>query len=154
MALKQRKISVNVETSLHVKWSDIARCLGLVGTFLVDLKHIDSAKFRTFTRGDTKLVTENLVRLTESGEKVIVRIPVIPDFNHTLAEMEMIIDFASSLNGLKEVHFLPYHALGSEKYRMLGREYPYRIYSRVPETELYPYLEYARAKGLKTQTGG
>jgi pyruvate formate lyase activating enzyme len=152
--LNQRGINVNVETSLHVGWPLIQRCLGQVHTFLVDLKHTDHEKFSLFTGGDAGLVLNNLKQLVDFGAPVIIRIPVIPGFNHSRQEMELILDFAATLKGVREVHFLPYHTLGTKKYRMLGRDYAHQGYQTVHETELLPYLAYARNLGFTTNIGG
>ncbi len=153
-AFRELKISVFVETTLHVAWEKIARSLGMVDTFLVDLKHVDPVKFKSHVQGEALLVMKNLDRLTQYGERVILRIPVIPDFNHSGSDMEMMLDYAATLEGVEEVHFLPYHTFGKKKYRMLGRDYPYEEIPAVDETELLPYLEYARVKGFKTKIGG
>ncbi len=152
--LKLRDIPVNMETSLHVTWVQVQACIGWIDQFLVDLKHTDPIKFNSFTGGDAGLVLDNLARLTEAGARVIVRIPVIPGFNHSLQEMTALLDHAASLEGVKEVHFLPYHALGEKKYRMLGRTYPFSHHRRVDVEELEPYMAYAASKGLKSKTGG
>lgn len=153
-ALKSENIRVNVETSLHVKWGNIDRCMNWIDHFLVDLKHTDPLKFREFTGGDVRLVLDNLNHLTAAGARVILRIPVIPGFNHTLAEMKKLLDHAVAIQGVKEVHFLPYHRLGVKKYRMLGREYPFSDHRQVDEAALEPYLTYATSIGMKTTIGG
>ncbi len=152
-ALKERKIPVNVETSLHVKWENIAAVVEGINTFLADLKHTDTKKFRAFTGGNARMVTDNLKKLVAGGARVIIRVPVIPGFNHTQKEMNHIIDYVDSL-GIKEMHFLPYHTLGMEKYRMMNIPYPYEPYKPVRDEEVYPYAEYAQKKGLRTKTGG
>jgi len=152
--LKQRRIDVGIETSLCVSWEMIARCINLTGTFLVDLKHTDKEKFNLFTGGDLDLVLNNLINLTECHNNVIIRVPVIPDFNHTEQEMKMIIDFSASLKTIREIHFLPFHNLGSEKYTMLGMEYTYSDKNQVDATELEDYTDYARSVGLNVKTGG
>ncbi len=38
----------------------VERCLGLVGTFLVDVKHTDGEKFKRYTGGNLDLVNTNL----------------------------------------------------------------------------------------------
>ena len=152
--LKKNKINTSVETTLHVTWKQIERCLGKVDSFLVDLKHTEESKFREFTDGDLDLVITNLKKLDELKENIIIRIPVIPDFNHTMKEMNRIIDLAASLQSVDEVHFIPYHSLGSEKYKMLGMEYQYNNHKTISEKELTPYLEYATNKGLKAKIGG
>ncbi len=152
--LKNRDLDVAIETSLHVNWSAVKRCLGLAGTFLVDLKHTDSNKFRLFTGGNIGLVMANLKRLAEANENTIARIPVIPGFNHSMEEMEKIIDFIYTLHHIREIHFLPYHTLGTEKYAMLGLEYVYGNQKPVDEAGLTNYINYARNKGFTVKTGG
>ncbi len=151
--LKKRGIPADVETSLHVEWKSIAAVKEWVDTFLVDLKHTDAGKFRTYTGGDVRLVMENLKKLVEGGARVIIRVPVIPGFNHSQREMIGIIDHAHAL-GIEEIHFLPYHTLGMEKYRMMGREYLYGQYRSLRDEDVHSYIEYAQSKGLRTKTGG
>ena len=152
--LKNRNLDVAIETSLHVEWSRVERCLGLVGTFLVDVKHTDAEKFNLFTGGTLGLVKANLKLLAEAKENIIARIPVIPDFNHTTGEMERIIDYIHSLQHIREIHFLPYHTLGTEKYTMLGMEYVFGKKKPVDEAGLNTYIDYARNKGFTVKTGG
>lgn len=152
--LKNRNLDVAIETSLHVDWGHVERCLGLVGTFLVDVKHTDGEKFNLFTGGNLNLVKTNLKLLVEKKENIIARIPVIPDFNHTMGEMKKIIDFIHSLHHIREIHFLPYHTLGTEKYAMLGMEYVFGKKKPVDEAGLTNYIDYARNKGFTVKTGG
>ena len=152
--LKKRDINVNIETSLHVNWEKVERCIGLVDTFLVDLKHTDLDKFKTFTNGDAELVMNNLKKLNDSEAHIIVRIPVIPGFNHSEKEMKQMIGFVSTLNKVTEIHFLPYHTFGTEKYKMLDMEYLFKNETQVQDSELSPYIEYAQLKKFQTKIGG
>lgn len=152
--LRQRRIDTAIETSLHVTWDMIERSLDSTCTFLVDLKHTDKEKFNKFTGGDSDLVMNNLVRLAKCHNNVVLRVPVIPDFNHTEEEMKEMIDFSASLETIQEIHFLPFHNLGSEKYRMLRMEYTYSGKNHVDATELEKYTEYARSVGLNVKIGG
>jgi pyruvate formate lyase activating enzyme len=154
MQLKNQNIDVNIETTLHVTWENVERCIGLVGTFLVDLKHTDPVKFKTFTHGDAGLVLNNLKKLNDSEANIIIRIPVIPGFNHTESEMNKMIDFVSTLKNISEIHFLPYHTFGTEKYKMLGMEYLFGDKKPVQDSELEPYIQYAQSKNIYTKIGG
>ena len=111
--LKSRNINVNIETSLHVNWRNVERCIGFVDTFLVDLKHTDNVKFKTFTQGDSELVKNNLIKLTDSETHVIVRIPVIPGFNFSENKGRILenIVFLELLRRGKDVF---YHSAKSE----------------------------------------
>jgi len=152
--LKIRKINVAIETSLHVPWDAVKRCIGLTNTFLVDLKHTNLEKFCSFTGGCIELVLENLRKLAASEANIIVRVPVIPGFNHTETEMKEIIDFTVSLKTIKEIHFLPFHNLGERKYEMTGLEYLYKSAPKVGADELKIYADYAKYVGLEVSIGG
>lgn len=152
--LKDKNISTSMETSLHVNWARIERCIGLVGTFLVDLKHTDREKFRHYVKGDAGLVLRNLEKLAYFGAKVVVRIPVIPEFNHSLAEIQEMVDKVNTIRGIEEIHFLPYHTFGVEKYKMLGMKYEFGPDKQVPESELELYVQYAQSRGFRTKIGG
>jgi len=152
--LKRKKIDVAIETSLHIGWERIASVARLTGTFLVDLKHTEKEKFNSFTGGDADLVLENLKMLAKCHDRIIVRVPVIPGFNHTVSEMRSIIDFTKTLYKLSEIHFLPYHTLGTEKYRMLGMDYKMKGNKKVGVEELSGYVDYAHSLGLIAKTGG
>lgn len=152
--LHKQRISTNIETSLHVKWKMIERTIGLVKTYLVDLKHTDSVKFRHYAGGDAKLVMENLEKLAYFGAHVVVRIPVIPGFNHSEKEVQALVDFVSTIKGIEEIHFLPYHSFGAEKYRMLGMDYLFDSTAQLGEEDMLPYVQYAQLQGFKTKTGG
>lgn len=152
--LQEENIGCNMETSLHVRWELVERTIGLVTTYLVDLKHTDTLKFREFTDGSSDLVMDNLKKLASRGMHIIVRIPVIPGFNHSKSEIFGMLDFISDLKEIREIHFLPYHSLGKEKYGMLGIEYTFNGERQIGEEELQPYVQYAEKKGYVTKIGG
>ena len=154
LELKNREINVSIETSLHVPWENVERCISLTGTFLTDLKHTDPEKFKNYTNGEVSLVLNNLEKLSDLHDSIIIRVPVVPDFNHTLVEMKGIIDFTLSLKKITEIHFLPYHTLGNEKYKMLGMQYRFNGTGKVDEQELAEYIKYAESAGLKAKIGG
>ena len=67
---------------------------------------------------------ENARKVAASGmTELIIRVPVIPTFNDSPEEIRDIARFADKLPGVKQIHLLPYHRLGQDKYEGLGREY-------------------------------
>lgn len=150
--LKAENIHISVETALHVPWEKIERRVGQVDLFLADIKHTNAEKFRAFTGGSARLVLENFKKLAEAGASVIPRVTVVPGFNDTKAEMKKIIDFAASPGNVHEIHFIPFHTFGGQKYIMLGRESPYT--SPTTKISLEAFETYALAKGLIVKTGG
>ena len=95
----------------------------LVDHFLYDLKHLDEKTLREATGGNAALVTENLVHLArQCSEKINVRIPVIPGFNFYPDTIRSMIEWCRAV-GVTRVNLLPYHTLGRDKYRKMGRAY-------------------------------
>ncbi|MDX1284935.1 MAG: glycyl-radical enzyme activating protein [Draconibacterium sp.] len=152
--LNQQEINTNVETTLHVNWDKIERTFGLIDTYLVDVKHVDAAKFKKYTNGDLKLFKANLEKLTLTDANIIARVPVIPEFNHSDKDISDIIDYISEFPTISEIHFLPYHTFGTEKYKMLDMDYALQGIQPVKSSEIKPYLKYAKSKGFKTKIGG
>ena len=148
LEIKKRGIHVSAETSLHIAWEVLEKYVDLVDLFLADLKHTDNNKFMKYTGGNAVLVMENFRKLDDTGRKFIVRVPVIPGFNYSSAELKAIIDFSSELRNASEINFIPFHALAKEKYIMLGMDYKYGNHKNIEKNDLIPFTEYAEEKGL------
>ncbi|MBS6123233.1 MAG: glycyl-radical enzyme activating protein, partial [Veillonella sp.] len=112
-------IHTAVETCLHVPWKYIEPSLSDVDLFLADLKHVADAPFKQWTDGSASRVLENLKKLAAAGKKMIIRVPLIQGFNADEAAIQAITDFAADELHVGEIHFLPYHTLGINKYHLL-----------------------------------
>jgi pyruvate formate lyase activating enzyme len=152
---KASGIHTAVETCLFAPWKTIADCLPYVDLFLADLKHVEKEKFRLWTGGDMETVLENFKNLAASGVPMIARLPIIPEFNADHTSIREIIDFISDCGHIGEVHLLPYHTLGKNKYAMLDRPYECSSEPLRRDSELLTFaLEYANQKGLSAVIGG
>ncbi|WP_407436312.1 glycyl-radical enzyme activating protein [Lelliottia sp.] len=122
-ASHEQGIHTAVETCLHVPWHAIEPSLPYVDLFLADLKHVDGEVFKQWAGGSAKRVLENLKRLAAAGKKITIRVPLIPGFNADEASIKAITRFAADKLNVREIHFLPYHTLGMNKYTLLGQPY-------------------------------
>lgn len=122
-ASHQQGIHTAVETCLHVPWRYIEPSLPFVDLFLADLKHVDEALFHQWTDGSARRVLNNLQRLAQAGKQIIIRVPLIPGFNADTASISAITTFAAEVLKVRDIHFLPYHTLGINKYHLLGEPY-------------------------------
>jgi pyruvate formate lyase activating enzyme len=152
--LRKKNIHVSVETALHVPWEKIERRLGKIDLFLADLKHTNSKKLKAYTGGNARLIMNNFEKLAKAHAPVIIRVTVVPGFNDTKDEMRQIIDFAASLDNINEIHFIPFHTFGAQKYLMLGRDNPYINKITQIDTSFEGFESYALSKGLIVKTGG
>lgn len=153
-ATKEIGISTAIETTAYADMDVIRTILPYVDTVLMDIKHIDGAKHKEFTTKDNALILENARHIAKEAKELIIRTPVVPTFNDTAEEIKAIADFAVSLGTVKEMHLLPYHRIGSDKYAGLGREYT-MAHIKVPEKEhMKMLLDVVNSTGLKGQIGG
>ncbi|HCA4639476.1 TPA: glycyl-radical enzyme activating protein [Klebsiella pneumoniae] len=147
-ASHQAGIHTAVETCLHVPWKYIEPSLPFVDLFLADLKHVDEAVFQQWTDGSARRVLDNLQRLAQAGKKMIIRVPLIQGFNASEADIAAITDFAADRLQVSEIHYLPYHTLGMNKYQLLSQ--PYTAPDKpLDASELLAFAQdYAQSKGL------
>jgi len=139
---REAGIATAVETCGYAPaevWAAIVPYLDYV---LFDVKHVDSRKHLDFTGVAPDLILRNLRSiLTAGGVEVTVRVPVIPSFNASVAEMEAIAYALAQMPGDFGVELLPFHRLGTPKYRRLGRDYAYATQVEPSEGELAMYRE-------------
>ena len=150
---KENGISTAIETTAHADIKVIRSLLPYVDTVLMDIKHMDAEKHRAYTTKDNLLILENAEIMAKEAKTLIVRVPVIPSFNDTEDEIRAIAEFARRI-GVKEIHLLPYHRIGSDKYAGLGRVYE-MAHINVPEKEkMNRLLDVVKSCGLDGQIGG
>ncbi len=105
-------ISVAIDTAGNLPPSHFEKVLPYTSCFLYDIKSLDPELHRMGTGSDNKLILENLEKLIETGKRIIIRTPVIPDYNDG-DELEKIKQYCTA-RGL-EHELLPYHAIGESK---------------------------------------
>ena len=153
-AAKYEGISTAIETTGFAKWEYIERYLRVTDHVLMDIKNIDDEKHKKFCGQSNKVILENAVRIAQNHNDLTIRVPVIPGFNDTETEIAKIAEFASMLNGVTKLHLLPYHRLGADKYKGLGRDYALEGVELIPNEKMEKLLAVAKRSGLYCQIGG
>lgn len=151
---KERGINTAMESTGFADFSVISRYLPYLDLYLMDIKHMNSAKHKEFTSQPNELILENAKKITDTGTRLIVRTPVIPTFNATKEEIGEIAKFASSLKGVTQMHILPYHRIGTDKYKGLNRDYSLTGIEPPSKELMNELLEVVNSYGLKGQIGG
>ena len=151
---KELAINTAVETTAFAPYEKIEKMLPYIDTVLMDIKHTDSAKHKEFTSQPNERILENAVKIAENANKLIIRVPVIPTFNDTEAEIASIAKFASTLKGVEEINLLPYHNYGKDKYEGLGREYLMGDVAMPTDEHMQKLKAVAESFGLKCKIGG
>lgn len=150
----QRGIRTAIESTGFAEFSVISKLLPHLDLYLMDIKHMDSDKHKAFTGQGNDLILANAQKIARSPVKLIIRTPVIPGFNDTVEEIGAIARFAASLPGVEEMHLLPYHRIGSDKYKGLGREYTLAHIDPPSQEHMQKLLQVVEGCGLRGQIGG
>jgi len=158
-AARAEGIGTCVETALNCDPSVLDRALPYLDVALCDLKHMDAAAHRRFTGVSNGRILANLKKVVDYGTPVVIRIPVVPEYNGTEENLRATARFLSEdMDGrINQVQLLPYRRLGVEKYASLGLEYPMADFEPPPrdgwEANIRRYAEMMSAYGLKVVPG-
>jgi glycyl-radical enzyme activating protein family len=154
LGAKESGLHTAMESMGCADFSVIERYLSNLDLYLMDIKHMDADKHKRFTGKANDLMLENARKVSKSNTELIVRVPVVPTFNDTKEEIRAIAQFAAGLQDVKEMHLLPYHRLGQEKYQGLNRPYPMADVMPPKNSKMEELLEEVAKVGLKGQIGG
>ena len=151
---KKNGINTAVETTACLPWDMIEKNIVLLDNILMDIKHMNSEKHEKFCGLRNELILDNAKKIAAMGKNFIIRVPVIPTFNDTATEIRDIARFAKSLPGVEEIHLLPYHRLGYDKYIGLSRQYPMGDLKTPDSAKMKLLSEAAQSEGLRVNIGG
>lgn len=150
---KERGLTTAIESTAFCDYEKIEQLVPYLDTFLMDIKHMNSEKHKAFTGQNNEKILANAARIARDFKKLIIRTPVIPTFNDTVDEIRQIAHYAKSI-GVNEMHILPYHRLGRDKYLGLGRTYSLEDIEPPSKELMNQLLEVVKQEGLKGQIGG
>ncbi len=153
-ACSERGINTAIESTGFADFDKIEMLLPYLNHYLMDIKHMDSAKHKEYTTKSNEKILENAKRIAKSGVDLVIRVPVIPGFNCTVEEIRDIASFASTLDGVTELHLLPYHRLGETKYEGLNRDYGMGDTPLIPDSHMQKLKRTVEEAGLNCHIGG
>jgi glycyl-radical enzyme activating protein len=124
LAARRQAIHTCLETSGCAPFTRYREIIPLVDLFLFDIKETDPDRHMQYTGVSNQLILENLSLLNSAGANIILRCPIIPGLNDRAEHLRAVADLAEHLEGVQEIHILPYHALGESKNERLGKTSP------------------------------
>lgn len=143
-----------IETTGFAARETLERILPLLDLILADVKHMDGAKHKEYTGVSNEGIQENIQFMAGAGKRVVIRVPVIPGFNDDPMNIRATAGFAKSLPSVEELHLLPYHRLGQEKYGYLCRDYRFDGIVPPPRKAMEGLKSLVESFGLRCSIGG
>ncbi|MBQ8525151.1 MAG: glycyl-radical enzyme activating protein [Clostridia bacterium] len=120
---KEAGIHTAVDTAGNVPWESFEKILPYTDMFLYDIKAVSENLHIEGTSVSNKTILSNLKQLSDNGKaEIVIRIPIIPDFNTHTGEIRKIADFLQGIR-YKNIELLPYHKMGQYKYEALNMHF-------------------------------
>ena len=117
---RENRIHTCLDTA-GVGHGDYDEILSYTDLVLYDVKAITDDGYRKICGGDIKKTEDFIKALKKNKTETIVRQVVIPGINDTDEYMASLREYIEkNIPTAKEVELLPYHTLGSHKYKKLG----------------------------------
>ena len=139
-AAKEVGLHTAIETTAFVEHEKFVDLIQYVDFIYTDLKHYNTLKHKKVVGVNNHLIIKNIHYAFAQNKTIVLRIPVIPNFNDSLNDAE---EFASLFNSLDidEVQLLPFHQFGENKYKLLGRRYEMEGIKALHPEDLYDYQQ-------------
>jgi pyruvate formate lyase activating enzyme len=119
----EEKISTAYDSSLYISSQVVLDLIPFTDLVLADIKHINSEKSKLLTGVDNRLNLENIKLLNENKVRIWIRYVILPGWTDAYEDLEQMAQFILELPLVERVDLLPYHSLGSHKWKLLGLEY-------------------------------
>jgi pyruvate formate lyase activating enzyme len=142
---KAEGLHTAIETALNAPWERVAALLSATDLVMLDIKHMDSDKHRACTGVPNERILENVLRLGQEPQPVIVRTPVVPGVNDMPEEIAAIARFVAQIPNLMYYELLPFHPMARGKYSSLDLDYGAKDL-KTPPRELMDRLTAAAAE--------
>ena len=124
--LKENSIHTCIETNASFK--NCEDIFETVDYMIADFKSPDGEKLKEITGADIDVIKNNLLFRAETRKPLLIRIPLINNFNNGKENAVLFAEFfqqlkAQSSNENLYFEILTYHEYGKEKYEKSGKEY-------------------------------
>lgn len=122
--LKNEGIHIALDTA-GVGIGNYEEILENVDLVLFDVKHTDPSKYLELTGVEMKECFKFIEIVNKMNKKVWIRQVIVPGLMDNLEYIKSLVEHLKQIKNIERVDFLPYHKMGSEKYKKLGILYPY-----------------------------
>jgi pyruvate formate lyase activating enzyme len=151
---RERGIPTAVDTCGYADPALIRQVAKVTDLFLFDIKILDESEHRKRTGVPLAPILGNLRTLDEEGAAIWIRAPILPGINDGDGAIEALGGFVAALPHTRQIHLLPYHAMGTDKRdRMRTLAQAEAFQTPTPE-RLHAIALRLAAHGLEVMIGG
>jgi pyruvate formate lyase activating enzyme len=130
-----------IETSGYFVFEEVEDILKKMDHIFVDVKHMNTDVHKRYTSQNNNLILKNIEKMNSLSGEIIIRIPLIEGVNASEENIRETAIFIKKTLKKPKIELLPYHELGTYKYKRLGLDYDFQGFSR-PSDKKIEKLEY------------
>jgi pyruvate formate lyase activating enzyme len=155
-ACKANGYHTSVDTSGYSLAKNYESIIPFTDLFLFDMKHLDDARHTEFTGVSNLGILDNYRLLLASGKDIMLRVPVIPGYNDNAEHMEKLkqLILSSKTKSLRKISLLPFHKIGSSKYKKFNVPYEMESVKPPSKEEMQRLKDFFSDTGVKVKIGG
>lgn len=143
-----------VDTSGYAPTDTLMMIAEQTDLFLFDIKHMDNEQHLQYTGIGNDLVLHNLQALSESGQSIRVRIPLISGVNDDEKNIRATGSFVAACKGIQGIDILPYHSSAKTKYAKLNLSYKGQHFTSPTQQEITKTFELLKHYISDVRIGG
>ena len=152
---REEGVHTALETCACTPWETFSKVIRHVDLLLMDIKHMDPDKHREKTGVANHIILDNAVRAAATVGDMIVRLPLIPDFNDTPENIHALGAFVSQrMKPVNRLDILQYHSVGESKNARIGKEYIFKHENELTPEKVGEVRRILESYGLKVSLGG
>lgn len=152
---QEEGIHTAMETCGFTPPEKFGRIIRYVDLLLFDIKNMNSDTHKKFTGVGNEIILENAKNASKTVKEMIVRFPLIPDFNDNKKNLEEMARFINeNLPSVKRIDILPYHSIGESKNARIGKEYAFKHENEIDDAKINESKKILEAVGLQVSIGG
>lgn len=121
--LKKENIHIALDTA-GVGNGNYKEILSYIDLVLFDIKHITKEGYKNLTGNNIDESLKFIEELNKSGKPVIIRQVIVPGIMDNEEYLKGLKEQIKKIKNIQKIEFLPYHTLGTNKYKELGLTYP------------------------------
>ena len=123
--LKKENIHIALDTA-GVGNGNYEEILKYVDLVILDIKHVNRFKYYELTGYKIDESLEFIEALNKSGKSVWIRQVIVPGLMDNTDYLKKLSSLVHKIKKVEKIEFLPFHKLGSDKYKKLNIVDPYQ----------------------------
>ena len=146
--------SIAIETCGNIPFKNFIHVIPYVDVFLFDLKIMDKDKFQQVCGGNLQLILDNLKRLVNSHQRIIPRIPLIPNHTDDLENLKAISNIALDQDLMEITACCHSTNWAAASMKACGIPYPLENLQPLSDGQIKLCVAFLESQGLNVVLGG